>query len=347
MICTGCSCLCEDVELRDGKVMHACRIGASMILNRNVARARATVEGKETDIDTAIDRATEILKDSEGVLIYGLNYTTVEAQRIALKLAEKLSAGVDNGLRYDLPKKVVEGSVRTTTLEDVRDYAYVIMFWRFDAHNEMPRLMSRTYYARGKKRQRGHEEDRFLAVVDVRKSHTAILAKKNAVFVEYYDGIVEDFVSAMGGGLARREVLKVVGELKKSEFNVVFTKEFLPFLNDFGYTVPAIPQTNAMGFYEVFGGRREIDRFDTILVVGDDPINDLPFDTLRGKRMIVIDPKLSFASKSADVVIPSAISGLESGGTMLRCDLKEVELKPEFKLEFDDAKILRRILEGL
>ena len=342
MICTGCSCLCDDVEI-DGKVRHACRIGASLILNRNVARAEPMVDGKKTDLDSAIEGAIELLKDSKRVLIYGLNYSTIEAQRVAMKIAKKIDARLDNGIRYDF----LDGDVRIARLEDVRDYAYVMMFWMFDAHNEMPRLMSRTYYARGKKRQRGYEEDRFLVVVDVRRSHTAMLAKKNAVFIEYDDKLVDEFKTAIGGGLARREVLKVVSELKKSDFNVVFTREPLPF--EFGYIVPAIPQTNAMGFYKMLkehgGSVGKIDEFDTVLVVGDDPLNDLPLSRI--PNFIVVDPKISFTSKVAKVVIPSAISGLECGGTMLRCDLVEVKLKPPFKSEIDDVEILKRILRGL
>ncbi len=350
MICTGCSCLCDDVVV-DEKVRHACRIGASLILNRNVARAEPMVDGRKTDLDSAIESAIELLKDSNKVLIYGLNYSTLEAQRIAMKLAKKIDAYLDNGLRYDLAEKLLDGEVRIATLEDVRDYAYVMMFWMFDAHNEMPRLMSRTYYARGKKRQRGYEEDRFLVVVDVRRSHTAMLAKKNAIFIEYDDELIKEFETAIRGGLARREVLKVVGELKKSDFNVIFTREFLPFANEFGYIVPTIPQTNAMGFYKVLreeGGKigrlEELD-IDTILVVGDDPLNDLPLNAI--PNFIVIDPKVSFTSKIARVVIPSAISGLECGGTMLRCDLVEMKLKPPFKSEIDDVEILKRILRGL
>lgn len=390
VVCTGCSCLCDDVEVeidegRVVKVKHACRIGAGIFLNCNVSRAEPMVNGRPTDIDDAIEKAIELLKDSRKVAIYGLDNTTLEAQKIAIDLAEKIGAMIDNGSKFGrLVEMVLRNEIPTTTLEDVKDYAYMIVYWGCDVHNSMPRHMSRyTYYPRGKKRQRGYEEDRFLVVVDVRKSHTAMLAKKNAVFIETDDDrkLLKEFISALSGGVASREVLRVVKEAKKSEFNVIFggegligglkdLKDFAEFVKIFGYFIPADYHPNSMGFFKTmfertgrvdsyhFGENSDMSfenalingKIDTVLIVADDPINSLPFDVaekLTKMNTIVIDPKHSFTSKIADIVVPSAISGVECGGTMVRSDGVSVELKPVFKSEFDDAKILKRIEKGL
>ncbi len=390
VVCAGCSCLCDDVEVElDGervvKVKHACRIGASIFLNYNVSRAEPMVNGKPTDIDDAIEKAIELLKGSRKVAIYGLDNTTLEAQGIAIDLAEKIGALIDNGSKFGrLVELILKNEIPTTTLENVKDYAYVIVYWGCDVHNSMPRHMSRyTYYPRGKKRQRGYEEDRFLVVVDVRRSHTAMLAKKNAVFIETNDDqkLVREFISALNGGVASRDVLRIVKEVKKSEFNVVFGGEglvrglknlndFVEFVKKFGYFIPADYHTNSMGFFKIMferTGRADSYCFgndsvvsfedalmngdvDTVLIVADDPLNSMSFDVARKLvkvNTIVIDPKQSFTSKIADVVIPSAISGVECGGTMVRSDGVSVELKPMFKSEFDDVKILKRIQRGL
>ncbi len=362
--CTGCSCLCEDVEIDGDNVRHACRIGAEIFRGRSISRPEPLIGGKKVDIDSAIEEAVEILKDSKCVAIYGLNRSTLEAQREALKLAEKLSAFVDNGSEFDrVVGAILEGRIITTTLEDVRDNAFVQFYWKCDVHNSMPRLMARTYYARGGRRQRGYEEDRYLVVVDVRRSHTAALAKKNASFIraENDEELIREFLKALKGGVAGGDVMRIAREVRKSDFNVIFggtidaPMELLEeFVREVGYFVPTDYRTNSMGFFKIFGKRDElkdvVESLDALIVVGDDPMDDVGFETIKRilkLKIIAITPKVNFISKFADVVIPSAISGLECGGKMLRCDFKEVELKPMFKGVLSDEKILRSISGGL
>ncbi len=360
-VCPGCSCLCDDVEIIDGKIRHACRIGYSLFRNRERGRARPIVNGNEVDIDKAIEEAVEILKDSKDVLIYGLVNTTVEAQNLALKIAEKLEGKVMCGSGFfRLAKLVMDERVRVGNLDDVRDYAYVIAYWGCDAHNSMPRHMSRyTYYPRGKKRQRGHEEDRFLVVIDVRRSHTAMLAKKNACFIEVKDDdrLVSEFLKALKGGVASGDVLRVVKEVRKADYNVIFGGEglvkglkdydqFCEMVNEFGYFIPADYHPNSMGLFRQVKEGMLTDELkgEAVLVVGDDLLNSYKRPNC---KIICVDPKMSFTARVADVVIPSSISGVESGGTMVRQDMVEVKLDPPFRSEVDDVYVLKRIERGL
>ena len=51
---------------------------------------------------------------------------------------------------------------------------------------------------------------------------------------------------------------------------------------------------------------------------------------------------------SASVVIPSAISGLEAGGTAVRMDGVKIKFEPIFKSELlPDEQILTRIMEAI
>jgi formylmethanofuran dehydrogenase subunit B len=395
VVCVGCSCLCDDidVEVEDGKIVrvrHACRIGSSIFLNHNVSRADPKVEGKSVDFDTALARAIDLIKDSKNLAIYGLDETTVEAQKVAIDLAKKTQAFIDNSSKLgELVKLVLDGTLKSTTLEDVKDYAYVIFYWGIDVHNSMPRHTSRyTYYPRGKKRQRGYEEDRFLVVVDVRRSHTAMLAKKNAMFIEVKDDLklVEDFIDALDGKASSDHAMKIVNELKKSDFNVVFGglglklglkgryDRFAEMVDKMdAFFIPADHNANSMGFFKLmfeetgsvdsysfkhgksssefsFANLLKNDAIDTAIIIGNDPLNDLPFEVARKLakvNTIVIEAKRSFTSEMADVVIPSAISGVESGGTMLRHDGVEIRLKPVFEKENGDVEILKKIGEEL
>ena len=90
---------------------------------------------------------------------------------------------------------------------------------------------------------------------------------------------------------------------------------------------------------------------DAVLVIGSDPLSDLPFGTARALArvpLIAIDPRRSLTTDAAQVVIPSAISGLEAGGTALRTDGVKISFEPVTKTEtLSDEQILTRIMEAI
>ncbi|MEM3391559.1 MAG: formylmethanofuran dehydrogenase subunit B, partial [Archaeoglobaceae archaeon] len=128
MICTGCSCLCEDIEILDSKVLNACEKGYKHISGFRVPRTRNRVYGKEVDVDKAIESAIEILKSAKSAVIYGLDTTTLEAQRIAVKIAEKLQSYIDDNSSFclgEFVEAILKKRIPSATLDEVRDYAYV------------------------------------------------------------------------------------------------------------------------------------------------------------------------------------------------------------------------------
>jgi len=90
---------------------------------------------------------------------------------------------------------------------------------------------------------------------------------------------------------------------------------------------------------------------DAALVIGSDPLSSLPFSVARALAkvpLIAIDPRRSLTTDAARVVIPSAMYGLEAGGSALRMD----GVKVEFQLIVEsnlmpDAEILKRIGEAV
>uniref|UniRef100_A0A7C3UJM7 Formylmethanofuran dehydrogenase subunit B n=1 Tax=Geoglobus ahangari TaxID=113653 RepID=A0A7C3UJM7_9EURY len=399
--CPGCSCLCDDIVVgtENGKISikNACRRGAGIFLNYNTSRTKPKVNGKETDFDKALEKAQELIQESKNLAIYGLDTITLEAQKIAIKLAEKKEAFIDDNSSFclgDFVEMILRGELPTATFDDVRDYAYVIVYWGVDPYHSLSRHLSRfSYYPRGKKRQRGYEEDRFLVVIDVRKTHTAMLCKKNAKFFEVQDDIelINAFNQVLDGkvpSIFTRDIPRVIKEMEKSDFNVIFGglglkyglkgnydlfKEFMRKFNTKTnvYFIPAGCHPNMRGFNELmfektgnvnkysfrdgkssedfaFYNLLKNDSIDTALIIGTDPLNSLPFEyakKLAKINTIVVDPRMSFTSKIASVVLPSAISGVEAGGTMVRSDGVKVELKPVFEREINDEFILKRLLE--
>ncbi|MFX1326427.1 MAG: formylmethanofuran dehydrogenase subunit B [Promethearchaeota archaeon] len=93
------------------------------------------------------------------------------------------------------------------------------------------------------------------------------------------------------------------------------------------------------------------DNFDCSIIVGTDPISHLPWELSRklvSKPIILIDNKRSATSFIADIIIPSNITGIESGGLAYRLDHVPVELhkivNPPNKI-FSDEEILTMIIE--
>lgn len=95
------------------------------------------------------------------------------------------------------------------------------------------------------------------------------------------------------------------------------------------------------------------EEFDFSLIVGTDPISHFPHSIsskLQSKPLVVIDNITSATTSIADIVLPSTISGIESGGLAFRLDNVPVELKkiinPPSNAKTDEA-ILSEIINRL
>ncbi len=401
-VCAGCSCLCDDIGVRIengsiSKAYNACRRGSGIFLNLRSSRAKPAINGGQVDFDKALQKAQEIIQESESLAIYGLDTTTLEAQRLAIELAEKKEAFIDDNSTFclgDFVEMILKKEIPSTTLENVKNNAYVIFYWGTDPYHSLSRHMSKyTYYPRGGKRQRGYEEDRFLVVVDVRKTHTAKLAKKNARFLKAENDadIVRGFIDALEGispKVFQKDIPRILKEMEKGKFNVIFgglglkyglngnyelLKKMIRKMNERSevYFLPAGCHPNMRGFNELlfektgyvnrysfrekissddfaFSKLLENSSVDTALIIGSDPLNSLPLEyakKLGEINTIVVDPRETFTGRIAEVVLPSAISGVESGGTMIGADGTRVELKPVFEKEINDEYILKKLLE--
>jgi formylmethanofuran dehydrogenase subunit B len=93
--------------------------------------------------------------------------------------------------------------------------------------------------------------------------------------------------------------------------------------------------------------------FDSAIIVGTDPISHLPHQLsvkLASKPIILIDNRKSGVSQIADVVLPTAITGIECNGLAYRLDQVPVELKkiinPPSNIPSDE-ELLDQIIEKL
>ena len=78
-----------------------------------------------------------------------------------------------------------------------------------------------------------------------------------------------------------------------------------------------------------FVSKIEKNDFDCSIIVGTDPISHLPYDLsskMAKKPLILIDNHNTATSQLAEVVLPTTITGIESGGLAYRLDQVPIEL---------------------
>ena len=175
--CGGCGLVCDDLTAVVGddggleRLIRACPLGDAWFAERvDPAAPLARVDGREAELDSALDQAAAILAEARVPLVYGLGQTTCEAQRAAVALSEALGAVIDpagplldgaSGLAFQAR------GASTATLGDVRDRADVVVVWRADPVATHPRLLERL---------RLPGAGRELVVVDERRTASAAAA---------------------------------------------------------------------------------------------------------------------------------------------------------------------------
>ncbi|UCC18519.1 MAG: formylmethanofuran dehydrogenase subunit B [Promethearchaeota archaeon] len=104
---------------------------------------------------------------------------------------------------------------------------------------------------------------------------------------------------------------------------------------------------------ETIVSKIEKEDFDCSIIVGTDPISHFPSKLskkLLKRPIILIDNKASATSYTADITLPSAITGIECGGLVYRIDHVPIELKKILNPPsgvYNDEEILNKLLEAL
>jgi formylmethanofuran dehydrogenase subunit B len=405
VVCTGCSLLCDDIEaeLEGGQIGHVrnlCRKGAGRFRAMGEDRARPSVEGQDCGIDDAIGAAADILRGAKRPLLFGWSNSTLEAQRLGIDLAKKLGAIIDDTSSFCqgiLLDKVLRGQLPTCKLDDVRNFADVIIYWGSDPSSSHPRHLSRfSYFPRGEKRQKGYDEDRTAIGIDVRKSPTAMICAENYFRIPPGGDaeFIESVLQMLGGKIPKvkdkKRMLQLGSTLRKAEFGVIFAglglvysiKDNIDLLetllaklsevSNFSI-IPMVGHYNMRGFNQTllddtdyinrvsfedgvshgpeFGITEAAGDCDAALIIGSDPISALPAAISRKLAklpIIAIDPHNTLTTRVAKVVIPSAISGLENGGSALRMDGAKIEFEAALETSYlSDAQILGKLMEAV
>ena len=179
--CLACGCLCDDIRLvaSGGRIVEAsrsCPIGRSWFLGPRPGEGqpRASVEGRASEVDEAVDRASAILRGARSPAVWGLSGSTVEGVASALAIADAIGAVVDlagSDEAFDRAYQRV-GAV-SATLGEVKGRADVVVFWGVDPVSTHPRHWERySVEPRGRFVPEGRA-GRFVVAVDSEKTQTA------------------------------------------------------------------------------------------------------------------------------------------------------------------------------
>jgi formylmethanofuran dehydrogenase subunit B len=369
--CGGCGLVCDDITVvtsGDGTIeaLHrTCPLGDAWFAARTAPPPPvARVDGRDTELEDALDAAAAILTEARAPLIYGLGQATCEAQRAAVALADALGAVIDpagplldgeSGLAYQTL------GASTATLGDIRDRAEVVVIWRADPATMHPRLFERL-----KLPAAGRE----LVVVDAQRTATAEHAD---TFIELP---AERDVDALWGLRAQTGPLAELGERLRACDNAAIlhrlrgrlealalhtlVRELCAVTHVVALTLRR--EANAAGAEDVlawqtgypaavsfahghprsspgeFSAAAVLERgeADAALVVASDPLEHLPpaaAERLRALPLVAVGPVPTATMAAARVAIATAAPGVHRAGVVHRLDGVPVPLRAPLTAE--------------
>jgi formylmethanofuran dehydrogenase subunit B len=171
--CLGCGCACDDIVLtvRDDRIVEAeqaCSLGAAWFGDGRVPGA-VRVNGRQADLEAALDAAAELLRGARGRLFVFLgDDLTCEAQRAALGIADQLQAVADGVVSEAAANGILTAQRRGragATLGELRNRADLVLYWGVDPDARYPRYRQRyTGYPSGLHLRRSHHNRTVISV---------------------------------------------------------------------------------------------------------------------------------------------------------------------------------------
>jgi formylmethanofuran dehydrogenase subunit B len=373
MLCAGCSCLCDDISyyMKEGHVsrsLNLCEMGLKRL-------SAVSVEDRVPPpspslLSDSLKHAASLLQAHAPVLILGTESTDEAAIRASFDLAGKYQGislpWASSGIRRFYERAQRFGWA-TALLDEVRDRAESVIFWRADPLVTHHRHLSRySLFARGRFTERGNL-DRNLAAVASDKTVIEPLCQQFFQLSADQDmALIEALAHPQGGGgFDHRDLPALARALQGSSYVALFvdpekvTDETLDAL--FRWSAKLNTEgRKRMVILPLWGGGSNIEGFcrvsleknatpwggtlleisagaqpeptsweglagtvgSVILIpsgVDPSPGGVLP-ESLSQKPRVVIDPFKQTIALKDQVVIPTALPGLESDGVFFRAD---------------------------
>jgi formylmethanofuran dehydrogenase subunit B len=375
--CGGCGLVCDDIIAVVGehggleRLVNTCPLGDAWFAEHVAPAAPAArIDGREVELDRALDEAAGILGAARVPLVYGLGGTTCETQRAAVALAEGLGAVIDpagpvldgaSGLAYQAL------GASTATLGDVRDRAEVVVVWRADPAATHPRLFERLRLP-GESRQVVVVDDERTATAEQADAFVELPADRDVEALWTLRALVREAPTAEGAepepaladlatrlrgcangailhrvrghvaalalhGLVRdlAAITHVVAMTLRREANAAGAESVLAWQTGYpaavgfagGYPRASAGELSAAALL----GRGDA---DAALVIGSDPLEQLPpaaVERLRAIPLVTVDARATKTADAARVAFTTAAAGVHRPGVVHRLDGVPVPLR--------------------
>ncbi|MFX1482518.1 MAG: hypothetical protein ACFFCP_04935 [Promethearchaeota archaeon] len=365
--CNGCSLLCDDIvaeiDKSGVKSYGLCLLGFTHL--------DVTLKHKISgSTDDKLDKAVKLLTSTKNPLVFGFSHASNEAIKEGLSLTKAIgghfdstaSLGTMQSMMHDIHSLKLEAD-----LEYVRNHGEFIIYWGSDPAESVHRHPSRfAVLPRGERIPEG-VESRTIGVVDVRETETMKIANHRMIipqgtdieFLEAVIGELEGKASITGPilGIPAAEVIGFVTGFKKSDCSVIFygsglvnsgkaeenltaIERLIEAIRKTGkeaYAFPMYAETNLMGIVKETGGvpgdlqKIVENEFSVVLVVGDDPLANLPgpaAKALAKTDIVYVGPPGGVTDKKAKVSIHTNDLIIQGSETMTRLDQVDIAFKP-------------------
>jgi formylmethanofuran dehydrogenase subunit B len=372
------------------RLERTCALGDAWFAARVAPAAPAArVDGREVALDEALDAAAAILGAARAPLVYGLGQTSCEAQRAAVALADASGAMVDpagplldgaSGLAFQAR------GASTATLGDVRDRAGVVVLWRADPVTTHPRLLERLRLPGAerllvvvdeRRTATAERADVFVEVpggreVDalwtlralvreerVRGEPAPALADLASRLRGCENGAILHHVRGHVAALALHALVRdlcrvthAVSVTLRHEGNAAGAEDVLAWQTGYPSAVSL-----AGGFPRSSPGELSAAAVlargdaDAVLVVGSDPLDQLPraaAERLRAIPVVTVDARVTATAAAARVAFSTAAAGVHRAGVAHRLDGVPVPLRAVLASERpSDEEVLMAIAERI
>lgn len=152
VVCLACGTLCDDLVVtidadRVTSVAPPCDAAQRWLerITRPEDAPPAALDGAPAPLDAALDRAATLLASARAPLMTGLAAASIETQRLAVALADRVGAAIDAGTPESRARLAAVARVGrcSAMLGEVRARADLVLFWACDPAATHPRLPDR------------------------------------------------------------------------------------------------------------------------------------------------------------------------------------------------------------
>lgn len=378
IVCNGCSLLCDDVSAEvSGKTVNSlglCKLGHSHL--ETVIKHK--VGSTEKDLEKATKILTGAKSLLLYGWTHASNEAIEKGLDLASTLKGQFASSVDMGSMKAMSHKIHSKGL-DIDLEYVRNNGEFIIYWGADPSESLHRHPSRfAVLPRGEKIPEGIES-RTIGVVDVRQTETMKMANHRLIVPPGSDAeLLEIIKLELEGkssiketvlGIPGSELVGFVSRFQKSDCTVIFygtgvinsgnmdatltgITNLVDALRSTGkeaYALPMFVQTNTMGVIKAtqkgkseYGSLQKLvaGEFDTVLVVGEDVLANLPgtaAKALAKTQIVYVGPPGGLTDKRALVSIHTMDTMIAGSDSMTRVDMNEIKFKKWNASKEDDT----------